>query len=79
MIRDQWQVKLFRSGRNQAVRILVVFELAGTEAIIYRDADTLVIAPIRKRGLTALLDSWQPLAEDFPEIADEGVMPEEVF
>lgn len=32
-------VKLFRNGRNQAVRIPVDFELPGNEAIMHRDGN----------------------------------------
>ena len=63
-------VRLFRNGRNQAVRIPVEFELPGDEAIMHRDGDRLVIEPLRKRGLIALLKSMRPLDEDFPEIED---------
>jgi antitoxin VapB len=63
-------VRLFRNGHNQAVRIPVEFELPGDEAIMHRDGDRLVIEPVRKRGLVALLKSMKPLDEDFPEIDD---------
>jgi len=63
-------VKLFRNGRNQAVRIPVEFELPGDEAIMHRDGERLVIEPVRKRGLVALLKSMKPLDENFPEIED---------
>ena len=72
-------VKLFRNGRNQAVRIPVEFELPGDEATIHREGDTLVIVPLRKMGLAALLDSWEPLDEPFPEIEDQLVEPEDIF
>jgi virulence-associated protein VagC len=42
-------LRLFRNGRNQAVRIPVEFELPGDEAIMHRDGDHLVIEPVRKR------------------------------
>jgi antitoxin VapB len=63
-------VRLFRDGRNQAVRIPVEFELPGDEAIMHRDGDRLVIEPVRKRGLIALLKSMTALDEDFPRIDD---------
>lgn len=73
---EQRHVRLFRNGRNQAVRIPVEFELPGDEAIMHRDGDRLVIEPVRKRGLVALLQSMQPLDEDFPEIDDPVPAPE---
>jgi len=69
---EQRHVKLFRNGRNQAVRIPEEFELAGNEAIMHRDGDRLVIEPVRKRGLIALLKSMKPLEEAFPEFDDSA-------
>jgi len=71
-------VRLFRNGRNQAVRIPVEFELPGSEAIMHRDGDRLVIEPARQRGLVALLKTMKPLQEDFPEIDDPVPAPEKV-
>lgn len=76
---DRRHVRLFRNGRNQAVRIPVEFELPGNEAIMLRDGDRLVIEPVRKRGLVALLKTMTPLGEDFPEIDDVAPVPERVF
>jgi antitoxin VapB len=67
---EQRRVRLFRNGRNQAVRIPMEFELPGDEAIMRRDGERLVIEPVRKHGLVALLRTMKPLAEDFPEICD---------
>ncbi len=64
---EQRHVKLFRNGRNQAIRIPVEFELPGDEAIMHRDGDRLVIEPVHKRGLVTLLEAMKPLEEDFPE------------
>ena len=75
----QRHVKLFRNGRNQAVRIPVEDELPGNEAIMHRDGDRLVIEPVRKRGLVALLKTMKPLEEDFPEIDDPVPTPEKVL
>ena len=73
---EQRHVKLFRNGRNQAIRIPVEFELPGDEAILRRDGDCLVIEPVRKRGLIALLQTMKPLDENFPEIDDPVPSPE---
>ena len=76
---DRRHVKLFRNGRNQAVRIPVEFELLGDEAIMHRDGDRLVIEPVRKRGLVALLKSMKPLEEQLPEIDDPVPARENLF
>jgi antitoxin VapB len=75
----QRHVKLFRNGRNQAVRIPVEFELPGDEAIMHRDGDRLVIEPVRKRGLLGLLKVMKPLDEKFPEINDRPPPPEDML
>jgi antitoxin VapB len=79
MPEDRRHVKLFRNGRNQAVRIPVEFELAGNDALMHREGDRLVIVPVRRRGLAALLDSWKPLAEALPEVEDQLVEGDEIF
>lgn len=76
---DHRHVKLFRNGRNQAVRIPVEFELPGDQAIMHRDGDRLVIEPVRKRGLIALLKSMAPLDEEFPQIDDPVPVPERLL
>ncbi len=76
---DRKHVRLFRNGRNQAVRIPVEFELPGDEAIMERDGDRLVIEPVRKRGLVALLKTMKPISEEFPEIDDSVPAPETVL
>jgi antitoxin VapB len=73
---EQRHVRLFRNGRNQAVRIPVEFELPGSEAVMHRDGERLVIEPVRKRGLIALLKTMKPLQEEFPEIEDPVPAPE---
>jgi antitoxin VapB len=61
------EVRLFKNGRNQAVRIPVEFELPGDTALMHREGNRLVIEPIRKTGLLALLASLEPIDEDFPD------------
>lgn len=73
-------VSLLRNGRNQAIRIPREFELEGTEAIIRKEGERLIIEPIApRRRLLALLSGWTPLEEDFPEIADPPPGQEDVF
>jgi antitoxin VapB len=74
MIAERY-VKLFRNGRNQAVRIPRELELPGTEAIMRQEGHRLVIEPLPKKSLLALLDSREPIAEDFPEIDDPPPEP----
>ncbi|WP_421912263.1 antitoxin [Mesorhizobium sp.] len=76
--------RLFRNNRSQAVRIPVEFELPGEKVLISRDGDRLIIEPVRKAGLAALLAQWAkepPLGpeDDFPEIDDKPVEPEDIL
>jgi len=67
--------RLFRNGRNQAVRIPREFEFPGDEVIIRKDGDRLIVEPVRKpSGLAELLASWEPLEEGFPDV-DQGLLP----
>jgi antitoxin VapB len=68
------RVSLFRNGRNQAVRIPVEFELPGQAALIHRDGNRLIIEPLPKTGLIALLNGLTPIEDDF-EPFDTGLLP----
>ena len=71
----QRNVRLFRNGRNQAVRIPREFELPGDEALMRRDGDRLVLEPIpARRTLREVLDSIEPIP-DFPDIEDRPPEP----
>jgi antitoxin VapB len=63
-------VKLFKNGRNQAVRIPREFELPGEDAIMRKEGERLVIEPCAPRSLFALLTTLTPLDEDFLPIED---------
>jgi antitoxin VapB len=67
--------RLFRNGRNQAVRIPREFELPGDEVIIHKEGNRLIMEPVvKKRNLLELLATLEPLDEDFPDI-DDGLLP----
>jgi antitoxin VapB len=61
-------VKLFRNGRSQAVRIPREFELPGNEAVIRKEGTRLVIEPAPKKSLLELLQSLEPIEDEFPPI-----------
>ena len=67
-------VRLFRNGRNQALRIPREFEPEGEEAIIHKEGNRLIIEPVRKGKLLALLATLDPLTEPFPD-TDEDLLP----
>jgi antitoxin VapB len=68
-------VKLFRNGRNQALRIPRAFELPGNEAILRKEGRRLVIEPVPPKSLLAVLESLPTLDEDFSAIEDEPASP----
>jgi len=70
-------VKLFKNGRNQAVRIPREFELPGEDAIIRKEGERLIIEPAPPKSLLALLATLAPLDEDFPQISDPPAEPVE--
>jgi antitoxin VapB len=63
-------VRLFRNGRNQALRIPTEFELPGKEAIVRKEGDRLIVEPAKRHTLLSLLAGWEPLDEELPEIED---------
>ena len=63
-------VRLFRNGRNQAVRIPREFELPGDEASIHQEGSRLVIEPAPKKNLLELLATLEPIEDEFPPIEE---------
>ena len=68
MLETERHVRLFRNGRNQALRIPREFELDADEAVLRKDGDRLIIEPVRKGGLLAVLASLEPLENNFPDV-----------
>lgn len=70
------QVRLFRIGPNQAVRIPRGFELPGAEATIRKVGDRLVLETVHRKSLLQALSAMTPLAmeDDFPDV-DETLEP----
>jgi antitoxin VapB len=69
-ISPERQVKVFRNGRNKAVRIPREFEFPGDDAIMRKEGDRLIIEPLPTKSLLAVLAKLAPLPEDFPSILD---------
>ena len=68
-------VRLFRNGRNQAVRIPRELELPGNDAIMRKEGERLIIEPAPRKSLLAVLAALPTLDEDFPPIADSPAEP----
>jgi len=73
---EERHVRLFKNGRNQAVRIPVEFELPGDEAIMRKEGDRLIIEPAKKIDLLDWLKTIEPWEEKFPDV-DEDLLPAE--
>jgi antitoxin VapB len=71
-------VKLFKNGRNQAVRIPREFELPGEDAIMRKEGERLIIEATPPKSLLALLITLSPLDEDFPPIPELALDPVEL-
>jgi antitoxin VapB len=63
-------VRLFRNGRNQAIRIPRDLELPGSEAVLRKEGEALIIVPARRRSLLETLKTLQPLRERLPPVRD---------
>lgn len=77
-IRFVRHVRLFRNGKNQAIRIPREFELPGEEAILRKDEDgRLIIEPVQCRDLVRLLSNWTTLsdADSPPPVEDLPAEP----
>ena len=68
-------VKLFKNGRNQAVRIPREFELPGEDAIMRKEGKRLIIESAPPKSLLALLRTLPKLSEEFPEVSDAPPAP----
>ena len=67
----QRHVKLFKNGRNQAVRSPREFELPGEDAIMRKEGERLIIEPAPPRSLLALLGTLPEIDDEFPPIDDQ--------
>ncbi len=77
-------VKLFKNGANQAVRIPKEFELPGTQAMMHREGNRLILelVPDKPKKGTAAALLWAldemaklgPIDEEFPDV-DAGLLP----
>lgn len=68
----EFPTKLFRHANGQAVAIPHGLELPGEDAIVRQEGPRLVIEPIptKRRTLSELLASWEPLDEEIGPIED---------
>jgi antitoxin VapB len=71
-------VKLFRNGRNKAVRIPKEFDFPGDAAVMRKEGERLILEPKRKgrkKSLKELFASWEALDEELPNLPDPPPEP----
>lgn len=67
-------VRLFHNGTNQALNIPPDFELPTDEVLIRKEGERLIIEPIRRASLLALLATLQDIEDEFPD-GDADLLP----
>ena len=72
------QVRLFRNGRNQALRIPRDLELPGRAATLRKEGPRLIVEPVSGPSLLAVLAKLKPLDEEFQPIARSPAEPVEL-
>jgi antitoxin VapB len=75
---EERQVRLFRNGRNQALRIPRDLELPGRAATLRKKGSRLIVEPVGGPSLLAVLAKLRPLDEKFPPIARPAAEPVEL-
>jgi antitoxin VapB len=53
-------------------------ELAADEVLVRKTGDRLIVEPVPEKSLIELLDSWEDLDEEFPEIDDPPPDPVDI-
>jgi len=77
-VNTERQVRLFRNGRNQALRIPRDLELPGRAATLRKEGPRLIIEPVAGPSLLAVLAKLKPLDEDVPPMARSLAEPVEL-
>jgi antitoxin VapB len=86
---DTQRAKLFANGRSQAVRLPKAFRMPGTEVLIHREGNRIILEPIEEAPRDANgwpIGIWERIdalggGEDFPDIEPMGAKllePEEI-
>jgi antitoxin VapB len=67
-------IALQNSGQDQVLTIPHEFALSGTKVLIRKEGHRLIIEPISPNSLLALLTTLSDITDDFPDV-DEGLLP----
>lgn len=63
-------VRLFRNGRDQILCIPRDLEIPGSEALLRKEGNQLIVEPMPRPSLLEVLSTWGPLEEEFPDVND---------
>jgi antitoxin VapB len=66
-------VCLLSDGKDQVLKIPHEFALPGTEVLLRKEGNRLIIEPIRPGSLLSLLATLEEITENFSDV-DEGLM-----
>lgn len=72
------QVRLFRNGRNQALRIPRDLELPGHAATLRKEGPRLIVEPVARPSLLSVLARLKPLDGGIGPIARPAAEPVEL-
>jgi antitoxin VapB len=72
---EERHVRLFRNGRNQALRIPRDLELPGRAATLRKEGSRLIVEPVAGPSLLAVLAKLKPIDEDFPSMIRPAAEP----
>jgi antitoxin VapB len=75
---EERQVRLFRNGRNQALRIPRDLELPGRAATVRKEGSRLIIEPVAGPSLLGVLAKLKPLDDEFPPLTRPAAEPVEL-
>jgi len=73
---SELRVKIVKEGSKQSLPIPQEFQLAGDDVILRKEGERLVVEPVNRPSLLAVLASLPNLDDEFPNIDDP--LPEPV-
>ncbi len=71
---DLRYVSLVNNGQDQLLTIPSEFALPGTQVVLRKEGNCLIIEPIQPNSLLALLTTLEDIPDPFPEL-DAGLLP----
>lgn len=71
---NSYHASLEVSGQNQILTIPSEFALSGTEVVLRKEGDRLIVEPISRKSLLSVLITLQNISEPFPD-TDKALLP----